>query len=117
MKSDRDAPVLAAKRIPFEVFLNQYGRTRATGHRWRRLLPWLDVLNIFGRLYITVASVRRFEEMASRGELAIHMRPPQARGRKGKSARHRHKEKPVRLRGIPKIYKEIPARMQFEDIT
>lgn len=79
-------------RIPFETFLKRYGRTRATGHRWRRLLPWMDVLNIFGRLYISAASIQRFEEMASRGELAIHMRPPPPRGRKGKSARHRRQE-------------------------
>jgi hypothetical protein len=64
-------------RIPYEHFLKRFGRTRATGHRWRRLLPWLDVQNIFGRLYISVESVRRFEEAASRGELAIHMRPPE----------------------------------------
>jgi len=38
-------------RIPFETFLKRYGRTRATGHRWRRLLPWMDVLNIFGPLH------------------------------------------------------------------
>jgi hypothetical protein len=43
------------------------------------MLPWLDVKNIFGRLYITVDSIRRFEEMANRGELAINLRPPARR--------------------------------------
>jgi hypothetical protein len=69
-------------RIPFDAFLKQYGRTRATGNRWRRLLPWLDITNIFGRLYISVASVKRFEEMAARGELAVDIRPPKPSGRK-----------------------------------
>ena len=69
-------PSSPVARIPYENFLRQYGRTRATGHRWRRLLPWLDDINIFGRLYISTESARRFEEAASRGELAIHMRPP-----------------------------------------
>jgi hypothetical protein len=40
------------------------------------MLPWLDVQNIFGRLYVTVASAQKFDEMAARGELAIHWRPP-----------------------------------------
>jgi hypothetical protein len=87
MKRNTAAPPLIPKRIPFEHFLKQFGRTRATGHRWRRLLPWLEVQNIFGRLYISLASVQRFEEMAARGELAVRMGPPPGRGRKGKSAR------------------------------
>jgi hypothetical protein len=76
-------------RIPYEAFLKQYGRTRATGHRWRRLLPWLDVKDILGRLYISIESVRRFEEMAARGELA-GIRPPerpQKQTRKGKESK------------------------------
>ena len=84
------------QRIPFDAFLKRYGRTRATGLRWRRLLPWLDILNIFGRLYISVDSVRRFEEAASRGELAIHMRPPPPRrhpARRAIAPRPLHKAK------------------------
>jgi hypothetical protein len=66
-------------RIPFYDWLKQYGRTRATGHAWRQRLPWLDVINIFGRLYISVESAQRFEEAASRGELAMDIRPPESR--------------------------------------
>jgi hypothetical protein len=80
------------QRIPFDTFLKEYGRTRATGHEWRRRLPWLDVKNIFGRLYISLDSVRRFEEMAARGELAVYRPAPEPRRRrrpsKQKAANH-----------------------------
>ena len=82
-------PAAPPLRIPFDAFLKRYGRTRATGHRWRRLLPWLEVQNIFGRLYISLASVQRFEEMASRGELAVQWRLPQPPRRKGRPLRHK----------------------------
>lgn len=88
-------PAAPPLRIPFDAFLKRYGRSRATGLRWRRLLPWLDILNIFGRLYISVDSVRRFEEMAARGEFAIHMRPPQGR----RPARRAIAPRPVKFAG------------------
>jgi hypothetical protein len=87
-------PSSSPVRVPFYDWLKQYGRTRATGHRWRRLLPWLDVQNIFGRLYISIESVRRFEEAASRGELAIYLRPPEPRRR---PARHAVAPRPIKF--------------------
>ena len=69
-------------RIRFDLWLKQLGRTRATGQNWRRALPWLDVVDIFGKLYISTESVRRFEEMAARGELAgARPTPPAPRRR------------------------------------
>jgi hypothetical protein len=86
MKASDNAP-RSEQRIPFDDFLRQYGRTRETGFRWRKRLPWLDVKNIFGRLYISLASVRRFEEMAARGELSTFGPKPQPRRRRGRSPR------------------------------
>jgi hypothetical protein len=74
------------QRIPYDAFLKQYGRTRSCGRLWRLRMPWLDVKNIFGRLYISLASVQRFEEMASRGELAIYQQAPQPHRRGRRSA-------------------------------
>ena len=81
--------------VSFDKFLRSYGKTRQTGHRWRRLMPWLDaaIVNVFGRLYLPIEAVQKFEEMAAAGQLAIHLRPPPPppkgprgpRGRKTKS--------------------------------
>jgi hypothetical protein len=79
---DKKAPDNAPRseqRIPYDAFLKQYGRGREAGRQWRQRMPWLDVKNIFGRLYISLESVRRFEEMASRGELAVRWKTPQPR--------------------------------------
>lgn len=86
MSSEPNAP-RSEQRIPFDDFLRQYGRTRACGRLWRQRLPWLDVKNIFGRLYITLASVQRFEAMASRGELETTGPKPQPRRRRGRMPR------------------------------
>ena len=67
-----------AERIPFETWVASYGRTRQTGHRWRQQLPWLaaEITNIMGRLYISEAGARKFEEMAAAGKLATRHSPP-----------------------------------------
>jgi hypothetical protein len=88
MSAEPPAP-RSEQRIPFDDFLRQYGRTRDTGYRWRKRLPWLDVKNIFGRLYISLASVRRFEEMASRGELETSGPKPRPRRRRNRQATYK----------------------------
>jgi hypothetical protein len=86
MKTNTAALPLNPKRIPFEAFVKRFGRTRATGWRWRKMLPWLDITNVFGRNYISLESVRRFEELAAQGKLAMRTGLPPGRGRKSKSA-------------------------------
>ena len=79
-------------RVPFEVWLRKFGRTRATGHRWRRAFPdVLDVVNIMGRLYVTVESALKFEDLAQRGRLAVHRQPPPGLGRPKKTLRTKKK--------------------------
>lgn len=76
--------------IPFDLWLSQFGRTRQTGFRWRKELPWLEVRNIMGRVYISVASARRFSELASAGELPGRHKtppPPPVRGAKKASGK------------------------------
>lgn len=82
-------PARNQQRIPFDAFLKQYGRSRACGRLWRQRMPWLDVKNIFGRLYISLASVQRFEEMAARGELAIYHPQPRRSSRRRQKPRYR----------------------------
>ena len=64
-----------AEWIPFENWLSQFGRTRQTGFRWRKVLPWMEVRNIMGRVYISAASARRFSELAAAGKLAGRFNP------------------------------------------
>ena len=61
--------------IPFENWLSQFGLTRQTGFRWRRVLPWMEVQNIMGRVYISAASAQRFSELAAAGKLAGRFNP------------------------------------------
>lgn len=56
--------------IPFDAWLGELGKTRATGWRWRKIYPWLAVVNVLGRLYITRESVAEFERRAKAGELS-----------------------------------------------
>ena len=81
--SERASP---AGYIPFDKWLAGYGRTRQTGHRWRKQIPWLNdaCISLMGRLYITAAAAQRFQELAAAGELRryIHPLPPLQRGPK-----------------------------------
>jgi hypothetical protein len=65
----------ASSVVPFHDWLEGMGRTRATGHRWRREFPWLKVINIFGKLYISRETIAEFERRAFAGELARDIKP------------------------------------------
>ena len=65
----------ASNVVPFHGWLEELGRTRATGHRWRKQYPWLKVINIFGKLYISRDTIADFERRAITGELAKDIKP------------------------------------------
>jgi hypothetical protein len=65
----------AGDLVSFDVWLGSLDRTRATGHRWRKQFPWLTVLNIFGKLYVTRDSIAEFERRALAGEFQRDIRP------------------------------------------
>jgi hypothetical protein len=56
--------------VSFHSWLDELPRTRATGHRWRKEYPWLKVVNVFGKLYISRDMIAEFERRAMAGELA-----------------------------------------------
>lgn len=68
-------PPHASRIVPFYGWLEEMGRTRATGHRWRKNYDWLKVVNIFGKLYISRETIAEFERRALAGELAKDIRP------------------------------------------
>lgn len=60
---------------PFEKWLEEIGKTPATGWRWRKY-GWVDTVNICGRLYISRAEIARFEQRAAAGEFSkVHKTP------------------------------------------
>lgn len=61
--------------VSFDAWLESIDRTRATGHRWRKRFPWLETLNVFGRLYIRRKTIEEFERRAPAGEFQRDMRP------------------------------------------
>ena len=63
------------KLVSFHGWIGELNRTRATGHRWRKEYPWLKVVNIFGKLYITRETIAEFERRALAGELARDIKP------------------------------------------
>ncbi len=54
----------------YDQWLRSLNRTRATGHRWRKVYPWLKITNIFGKNYIHIDVISEFERRARDGELA-----------------------------------------------
>jgi hypothetical protein len=54
---------------PFSSWLRGLGLSKATGWRWRQT-GVVRALNINGRLYLSNAEIRRFNERASAGEFA-----------------------------------------------
>ena len=55
--------------MALDKFIAESGLSPATIWRYRRA-GWLRTLNIAGRLYITRAEIRRFNERAATGEFA-----------------------------------------------
>ena len=61
--------------VSFDLWLKDMNRVEATGHRWRRQLPWLKTVNIFGKLYIHRKTIEEFEHRAAAGEFQRDIRP------------------------------------------
>jgi hypothetical protein len=61
--------------VAFDGWIKSLGRTRATGHRWRKTLPWLRVINIFGKNYISRETIAEFERRARAGEFKRDVHP------------------------------------------
>jgi hypothetical protein len=64
--------------VSFDAWLSSLAKTRTTGFRWRKEFPWLKVINIFGRLYISRDTIADFERRALDGEFQKQMRPAEA---------------------------------------
>jgi hypothetical protein len=61
--------------VSFERWLEEIGKTPATGWRWRKR-GWIKTVNIAGRLYISREEIAEFERRASAGEFSkIHETP------------------------------------------
>lgn len=66
--------------VAFERWLEEIGKTPATGWRWRQK-GWFKTVNISGRLYISRAAIAEFERRAAAGEFAkVHQTPRRKRG-------------------------------------
>ena len=75
----------AGDLVAFDAWIRSLDRTRPTGHRWRKQFPWLETINIFGKLYIRRKIIAEFERRALAGEFKRNIRPvtpflPQAGG-------------------------------------
>ncbi|MET0502560.1 MAG: hypothetical protein ABW172_13630 [Candidatus Binatia bacterium] len=70
----------AGNLFAYDAWLRGLGRTRATGHRWRKQFPWLKTVNILGKIYISRETIAEFERRALAGEFkrSIHPTPPAA---------------------------------------
>lgn len=73
LETGSNAPV--SNLVAFDAWLQSINKTRVTGHRWRKIFPWLKTTNIFGRLYIDRATIAEFEARAMSGEFAKNIRP------------------------------------------
>ncbi len=62
--------------VSFDGWLKSLGRTRTTGHRWRKKFPWLTVTNIFGKNYISRHVIAEFQRRAAAGEFSRAVHPP-----------------------------------------
>ena len=68
----------AGNLLAYDAWIRSLNRTRATGHRWRKVFPWLKTVNILGKNYITRETIAEFERRALAGEFQknIHPVPP-----------------------------------------
>ena len=64
-----------SRLIPFDRWLRDVGKSRATGWRWRTD-GVVTTHNVFGRHYITRDEIDRFERAALGGELARKIATP-----------------------------------------
>ena len=75
----------ASNLVSFDDWLSDLGKTRVTGFRWRKL-GLIEVVNIFGRLYVTREAIADFEEKAKRGDFARECKTPARRGAEAEEA-------------------------------
>jgi hypothetical protein len=61
--------------VPFGEFLEGLGKSEVTGWRWRRA-GVIQTINIYGKIYISVDEIRRFEGRACAGEFSRNIKPP-----------------------------------------
>jgi hypothetical protein len=75
--SDQSVSIPISSLVSYEKWLEEIGKTPATGWRWRKR-GWLDVVNIAGRLYLDRSEIARFEAAAAAGKFAkVHPTPSQ----------------------------------------
>jgi len=55
--------------VSYDAYLKSLDRTRTTGWRWRKI-GLIETINVFGKLYVTRESIRKFEERAIAGDFA-----------------------------------------------
>jgi hypothetical protein len=70
-----DGASATSRLIPFDRWLRDIGKSRATGWRWR-CNGVVSTCNVFGRRYITREEIARFERAALDGELAREIGQP-----------------------------------------
>lgn len=64
-----------SRLFPFDRWLRDIGKSRATGWRWRRN-GVVTTCNVFGRHYVTRDEIARFERAALDGDLARKLAIP-----------------------------------------
>jgi len=62
--------------VAFDAWIKGLNKTRATGWRWRKRFPWLKIVNIFGKNYISRQTIAEFERRAMAGEFYKDVHPP-----------------------------------------
>ena len=71
--SNLSAPISGL--VSFEKWLEEIGKTPATGWRWRKQ-KWIETVNIAGRVYVHRAAIAEFERRAAAGEFSkVHKTP------------------------------------------
>ncbi len=66
------------KLVSLSKWLADVGVTNTTGWRWRKR-GILQTVNIYGRLYLTEATIAEFHRRAAAGEFAMASKPGQTK--------------------------------------
>ena len=59
----------ASNLVSYDNWLADLGKTRITGYRWRKA-GLVNIVNIFGRLYVTREEIAAFEKKAMAGDFS-----------------------------------------------
>ena len=70
----------ASNLIAFDRWLDEIGKTAATGWRWRQR-GWIKTINISGRIYLHRDEIAEFERRAAGGELSTVHKTPNGGGK------------------------------------